>query len=324
MKMWEEAPQAELFGIRIYSFGLYCMIGAVVSVAAIWILCRFMKTKKGTDGLLSLLSVVFGIVCSRITYFLLDIPISGGMPVHVWFRISAGGFSLFGMISGTFLASWLYSRLTGQSSRKMLDIVSCAVPLMIAAERLGERYFEGFDISRPILAGNFPDNTFLAYKDTYYEDIVYLETYFLAGICAIALFLVLVFFLTRSGRREGDTWILFMILCGTGGVLLESLRDDRFLEFSFVYFQQIIAMLLLIAGVVMAGLRTEKRKKKLFAAAGISLPVCVLVCIAAEFAFDRTKINHYLLYAIMTAVLAVPATLGIFLLEKREKGKIAH
>ena len=53
MNMWEEAPKTGIFGIQVYTFGLYCAIGAVCAVAAICLLCRAEKLKKGTGSLLS-------------------------------------------------------------------------------------------------------------------------------------------------------------------------------------------------------------------------------------------------------------------------------
>jgi len=317
MKMWDEAPKTELFGIQIYTFGLFCMIGTAAAVAAVLILCRHAQRKKGTGALLSLMSVLFGLLFSRLFFSVLYSISADGFPFSAWFRISTGGWSLFGMIFGVFTAAWLCSKITGENVRGLLDTVSCALPLIIAAERFGERFFEGFDISRPLQEGGFPENTFLAVKDTFYEDISFLATYLTAAISCIFLFLILVFFLTRDRRKDGDLWILFMLLCGAGGVMLESLRYDHYLELSFVCFQQILAALMLVWGVIEAALRNRGRKRMILGAC-ISLPAAIGVCGWIEYALDRTTISHYLLYAVMAAVLAVPVTLGILLLRKRE------
>ena len=149
-----------------------------------------------------------------------------------------------------------------------------------------------------------------------------MATWLVAAIAAVILFLVLVFFLTRERRQDGDLWILFMLLCGAGGIILESLRYDHYLEYSFVCFQQIMAAILLVWGVILAGIRNRKAKKGILLAAIISLPVVIALCGGIEFALDRMSISHYVLYAIMTAALAVPVTLGIILLRKRERGAV--
>ena len=110
-----------------------------------------------------------------------------------------------------------------------------------------------------------------------------------------------------------------MMMCGAGGVILESLRYDHYLEYSFVCFQQIMAAVLLVWGVILAGIRNRGQNRGVFRAALISLPAVIAVCGGIEFALDRMSISHYVLYAVMLAVLAVPVTLGILLLRMREK-----
>ena len=51
----------------------------------------------------------------------------------------------------------------------------------------------------------------------------------------------------------------------------------------------------------------------------ISLPAAIGALIGIEFALDRSSLEHYILYAVMLAVLAVHVTLGVLLLRKREK-----
>ena len=316
--MWEEAPRITIFGTEVYQFGMYCMIGAVCAVLAMLILCRHEKLKSGTGSLLSLLSVLFGLLFSRMFYSILFLISNAGFPLSAWPQITTGGWSLFGMVFGVFAASWLTAKIMGIKAAVTADIVSCGLPLLIAAARYGEKLFEGFDVSRPLTEKAFPSGTFLAVRDLYYEDTSYLATWLLAAVLAIVLFLVLVLSLVREGRRDGDMQILFLLLCGAGGILLESLRYDHFLEFSFVRFEQVMAALLLAWGVFSAAAR-NRAAKPLRASAFVSIPMVVGAVIGIEFALDRSAVSHYLLYAIMAILLAVPVTLSILLLAKREK-----
>ena len=315
--MWEEAPRINLFGTEVYQFGLYCMIGAACAIAAALILCRHEKLKNGTGSLLSLLSTAFGLLFSRLFYCVLFMISNAGFPLSAWPQITTGGWSMFGMISGVFAGAWLTAKIMKERTDALADIAACGLPLVIAAARFGEKLFEGFDVSRPLTGNAFPAGTFLAVRDPYYEDTSYLATWLLAAILAIVLFLILVFFLTRE-RRAGDLRILFLLLCGAGGVLLESLRYDHFLEYSFVRFEQVLAALLLLWGILSAAARNRKQKA-LRICALVSLPVVVGAVIGIEFALDRSAVSHYLLYAAMILLLAVPVTLGILLLVKREK-----
>ena len=318
MKMWDEAPKTGIFGVQVYTFGLYCAAGMLCAAAAVCILCRSAKMKKGTGVLLCCLSILSGAVCSRLAFCLLGGIEAGMMPVSCWVNLTTGGWSLFGMIFGVFGGAWICAKITGEKAGALLDTVCCALPLFMAAERFGERNFELFDVSRALPENGFPQNSFLAVRDSYYTEISYLATYLVAAMASILLFLVLVFFLTRS-RRDGDLWILFMILCGSGGILLESLRYDHYLEFSFVRFQQVLSAVLFISGVILAGIRNSRKNRGLMTAALISAGAAVGACIAIEFALDRTDLSHYLLYLVMAAVLALPAALGIRMITAQER-----
>lgn len=328
MKMWEEAPQTEIFGIPVYTFGLYCLVGALCAVVCIRILCGELKMKKGTAWVLSCASIVFGLVFSRLGYCVVrligDLIGGGGvLPVSFWFRLNTGGWSLYGMIFGVFIAARVTAAITKEPKRRLLDIVSCALPLAMAAERAGERLFEVFNISRSIPDGQFPANTFLAVHDAVYGDN-YIATYDYCAVAAVLLFLLLVVMLTRGRTQEGDVWIMFMILVGAGGAVLESLRYDSFMELSFVRIQQAAAAALLVWGVIAAGKRGSGDRKRLFTAAAVSLPVAIGAVIGIEFALDKTSLSHVLLYVLMFVFVAVPVALGLkLLLGGREKGKEA-
>jgi hypothetical protein len=120
----------------------------------------------------------------------------------------------------------------------------------------------------------------------------------------------------RGRRRDGDTWIQFLILGGAGGILLESLRYDGFLEFSFVRFQQVLAAVMLVWGLVLAARRSGRHGKGFVLSVTAVLVLAVGVGIGIEFALDRTSLSHVLLYMIMTAAAAVPVVFGFILLRR--------
>ena len=101
-----------------------------------------------------------------------------------------------------------------------------------------------------------------------------------------------------------------------GGILLESLRYDGFLEFSFVRFQQVLAAVMLVWGLVLAARRSGQHGKGFAAGVTAALVLAVGICIGIEFALDRTSLSHILLYMIMAAAVAVPAVFGFILLRR--------
>lgn len=312
MRLLEDTARIPLFGTEVYAFGLYCAIGAACAITALVIICRYLKIRALSALLTGLLGLLLGAFFSRLLYCLLNFELGEMMPVSSWHQITTGGWTMGGMVGGVMLAAWAGSRITKEKPLRMLDAVSAALPLMIAAERLGESRIEGFDVSRPFRDG-FRFIGFLTVTDELESRVA---TFRLAAILAIILFLILIFLLARRDRRDGDILILFMMLCGAGAVVLESLRDDHHLEYSFVHFQQILAAVMWIWSVILAGRRAGRGSIRLFVITIVCMLAAVGICIAIEFAFDRTVISHVLLYMIMIAALSVPIVLGLVLLSR--------
>ena len=302
--------------LELNIWGLYCMIGAICAFAAIYIYCRSQGMKKGSAPVIGLTSVILGIICSRGLYCLVMTFTQVRLPLSSWFLVEEGGWSMFGMIGGVMLAGRISALIIGEKPRKTLDAVSLAIPLFIAAERIGEGslqpFFEEaqekFNLSRQITGGGFLTIT--------NQGKTYVATYWLCAICAMILFLVLTFSILNRKRRDGDIWICFLMLCGTGGVLMESLRYDEYLVYSFVRIQQILAALMFLWGIILAMQGAGPKNRLLVIISAVAFVIAVGVCILNEYRLDRTKMSHILMHAEMTAVMIVPVILGYILLWK--------
>ena len=303
--------ELEIFGIQLNIWGLHCAIGALCAFAAMGVICASKGMKAGSAPVLGLTSLVLGIVCSRMFYCLVGTLTKTRMPLSSWLQGEEGGWSLAGMIGGGMLAAWISAKIIGEKPKRMLDAVSVAMPLMIAAERMGEESLQPFfnsttdvfNLSRQIASEGFL--TIVNNGKTY------LATYRIDAALAMVLFLVLVFSLLNKRSRDGDLWIRFMLLCGAGGVLAESLRYDDFLVYSFVRIQQVLFAILLLAGVIAAGRKGKTGTKRLYTTAIITMVLTVAECIGLEFILDRTGgVRHEVLYGVMTAALAIPVIHG--------------
>ena len=309
--------KAEILGIQLNMWGLYCAIGAAASLAAAGVFCRARGLKKGSAPLLGLLSVIMGIICSRCFYCLVVTLTQTRMPIAAWLQATDGGWSMYGMIGGVFLGAWLSGKILREKPVRMLDAVSVGLPLMITAERIGEGALEQlFDYGRspqnPLSAGFF--TVMNPVENTYVPAV-----YHIKAAAAGVMFLALVFSLLKSARRDGNLWISFMILCGAGGVLTESLRYDHFLVFSFVRLEQVLAALLLLGGVIAAGHRCRHNQKILYISALVSMLLTVTGCIGIEFALDRVSVaNRIVVYAVMICSLLIPVIHAFVLLHSSD------
>lgn len=304
----------ELFGIQLNIWGLYCAIGALCAFAAMCVICAWKEMKKGSAPVLGLASLILGILCSRVLYCTVESLTKVQMPFSAWLEITEGGWSLFGMIGGVMLAAWISAKIMKEKPGRMLDAASAALPLMIAAERMGEESLQAFF--------NETSDVFNLSREVFSEGFLtianggktYIATYRIDAIFAMVLFLALAFSLLNRKRRDGDLWILFLLLCGAGGVLAESLRKDQFMEYSFVRFQQVLAAVMLFAGVAAAGRRGKPGTGSRYIGALITMILTVAECIGLEFIIDRSNAVHATIYSVMAGTLAIPVIHGVVLL----------
>lgn len=310
MNLIDEAVIVELFGIRMYAFGLYVALGTLFAVIVLAIAGRTLGLKKGTVPLTAVLSSICGLVVSRIVFCLLNQELGQMTPFSFWPHLDGGGWSLFGLIGGIWLGGYISAKVMKEKPGRILDALSLAVLPLIAAERIGENRIEDFDISRP-LDSMFLQGTFLSVG----EDEPCLATYYIAAAVAVILFVILAFRFCRN-RKPGNLTIEFLLLFGAASIITESLRYDRFLSITFVGLQQIAAALMLATGVILAVRRSNRPKSVLAAAAIASLMLAVGAVIGLEFALDRTTWNKILIYILMIVVVGIPAGLGMKLLAR--------
>ena len=308
MNLIDEAVIIEIFGIRMYAFGLYVAVGALFAVIIMLIAAKTHSLKKGTVPLTVVCAMVCGMLFSRISFCLLNRELGQMTPLSFWPQLNGGGWSMFGLIGGILLGGYISARTMKEKNGEILDMLCLAMLPLIAAERIGENRIDDFDISRPI-DSKILANSFLAVG----TDEPCLATYYIAAAVAVFLFVYLAYYYTRQ-KSAGNLTIAFLILFGASSIVTESLRYDRFLSVSFVGLQQVAAALMLAIGVVLSIKRNKRVKHGTAAAAIISLLLMVGLVIGLEFALDRTTWNKILIYVGMIASVAVPAGFGLKML----------
>ena len=193
MNLIEEAVIIEVLGIRMYAFGACVALGVLFAVISLCVTGRHLSFKKGTALLTAVISILSGILCSRVAFCLLNKELGHMTPLSFWPQVSGGGWSMFGLIGGVLIGGYISARIMKEDTGKVLDAVSLSVLPMIAAERMGESRIEDFDISRPL------DSAFL--KDSFLAvggDEPCLATYYIAAAVAVLLFLRLAVFTVSS------------------------------------------------------------------------------------------------------------------------------
>ena len=305
--MWEDAVTIEFLGVRLYAFGLYAALGLAIAMIVLSILLRRAKWPKGAAVLTGALAIACGFIVSRLFFCFMDQGLGGPVPPRGVLLVTGGGYSMMGALIGACIGAIAAAKIMKRPPAALLDLLSPALMLFVACERLGEGCIDDFGISRP-LVGDLFKGSFLAVEGDY--DWA-LATYLIEAFAALVLALVLLWDGSKKKRRAGNTFLLFLLLFGSSQVILESLRFDQHMHLSFVGLQQVMAMLLLAAGVIVLAVRRMKDKRGMAMAALVLLPVVAGIGVGLEFAIDRTTVNRFLLYALFILVMAAPAALGV-------------
>ncbi len=313
----EDAPQTVFLGVRVYAWGLYCFFGAVLCLLAVMFHSRG-KMKNGTTALFGVLALPLALVLSRLLYCLFDARMrvfeelaDGSVSWNEYFADvfggTLGGFSMFGALLGGVLAAVLCAGILKEDKWALLDAAACALMLFIAAERLGEGRLEDFGVSRPLNERTDWWGLFITHGE--YDDCI--STYMLESLTALAIFVALEWRGTRLKR--GDVFLTGALVFGLSQVLMESLRFDQHMRFSFVGVQQLFAMGCAVYALCVWALRIRKRgiPSRLPLAAAVAVPAVIGLIILLEFMIDRSGISRLLLYMAYIALLSCPLVIGL-------------
>ena len=303
----EDAPTVSILGVNVYTFGLYVAVGLALGLLLLIFLVKKYKGKPGTTPLTGALAMGCGFVLSRLFFGFMDESLGQTMPLWAMLRVNTGGYSMMGALIGASIGAVISAKLSRQSPARLLDYLAPCLLLFAACERMGEGCVEEFGVSR-FLSDELFKGSFLA-EETDFG--LRLNTYMIES--AVMLILSILLFLDISAKRKaGDTFIKFLLLFGGAQILLESLRYDQHMTIkAYVKLQQVMAMMLLGAGVIMLAIRGWKQHQKLAIASLAFIPLCVGAGVGIEFMIDRTAVSHYLLYAAFLIVVGVQVALGL-------------
>lgn len=303
----EDAYLINILGVDMYAWGLHVALGAALALAVLAVLWKKQKQPAGGAAVTGLCMLVCGFVLSRLLFVFFDGSMRSSVTLEGAVYVQGGGYSMFGALLGAYLGAWVAARCMKISARAMLDRVTVALMLFVVVARLGERYTD-IGISRPLVNAPEGFGPFVTVGE--YDS--YISTYLLESILAAVIFIVCLWDLYKK-RREGFTALLGWLLFGASQTVLESLRFDQHMKFSFVGVQQVLAMVLLIAVTVLLGVLAVKkgRGKKWLTGACIYLVCLMGAVVGLEFLIDRSGLSRLMLYSVYVLLMTVPCVMGI-------------
>lgn len=313
--MLTDARAFPLLGTQVYAFGLLVMLGSWLAMSLLLWLTRGQPRERLAVAWTAALGLPLGLALARLMYCLLDPGFAPFISLRNILALRGGGFAMYGALIGAVLAAWLSAKLTRVPAAGLLDRLAPALAAFLVPARLGEG-FTALGISRPLTTPLLA-NSFLAFRDEY---DAYLRTYLLEAAVAALLLAILLRYL-RKKPMPGNTFLLFGLLYGLTQTLMESLRYDGHLRYSFVGVQQVLSAVLFSLVILLLALRHIRgglgARLPAFAMAGLAVTLPALVGI--EFLIDRSELGKLFSYLLYLLALAIPGVLGILMLNKEDR-----
>ncbi len=289
-----------VFGLPVTPYALGIALSACVclSLAVAALRRTGLSTAHALD--FALLALPLAFLGARLFYCLAKLDmILAEFGAGFFFAFTRGGYALWGAVGGVAAACLICAKGTKRAFSVYGDAVAPYAALMIALSRFSE-LFSGDGIGAWIeneAHQFFPLGVTDAYGEWYYA------VFMLEGVAALVIALIVA---RTRGAGTGRRTLLFLVLYGASQTLCESLRQDAYLRFGFVRVSQLVAVIVLALILITALIKYRRSFSVRRAVLTFAVfAVCVGVCIALEFAKDKSAaLSDAAIYCIMTVACA--------------------
>ena len=239
-------PYSRLFLGIIPWYGLLIVIGASCAV--------FLASREADRCALpaeiiidlALWVLPLGILGARFYYVLFSWPSFQSNPVSVLF-LWEGGLAIYGGLLAGFAVVVLFCRKRNISLLLMSDILIPGVSLAQAIGRWGNYFNQeayGLPLSQSSAFRFFP----AAVQIMEPQGLTWhMATFFYESMLDLLIFLFLIRGRRRLFRKEGDVFVFYLILYGSGRLVIENLRMDSLYMGNSIRVSQLLSLLLSMA-----------------------------------------------------------------------------
>ncbi len=251
--------------------------------------------------------LVFCLVCAG--YFFSNIA----QPLKM-LHFFDGGYSMTGLILGLMLSAALTAKIMKVPFGRLMDSVALASPLSLVLLRMGEGHTT-LGTGREVISTALQNSPFFTLPDARHAVFRYEAVY------GLLLFIVMVL-VVRKPWRGGDKALLLGTLYGAAQIVFESMRDDFHMVWGFVRAQQVFAIFLPVAAIVIFSVRLAQKKGscKGLIPYWVITAFCIALGIIKEFDIDTSK-NLFIDYGLMAFGVGLLAAVATALLIKSNKEK---
>lgn len=287
-----------LFGLTVYPYGLAVAAAAALALLLAGAQARRAGLKPGTLSWFALLAIPLAVLMARAAYCLICYDWFLQKGVGYFFRLTDGGFVLYGALAGGLVAALLTARMTRQAPGAVMDALAAPAALMIALCRLAEglvgqgygRYIADWFDPESGMSVFHPQDTSLFERFPFAVQDMYEEWSWAVFVLEAVIALLLCVVLLRARRRApGGRALLFLLLYAAAQALCEGLREDAVLRWGFVRVSQIISAVVVAAVLLVCCVRLPQRRahRGLMAGAWCGTLCGMLLVIAMEFAVEK-------------------------------------
>ena len=294
--------------LSVTAYGLILSVAAAVGLLWMGLAARRIGLPRDTAVSFGLWAIPLGLLGGRVLFVALRWSlVVDELGWQEIFRCWDGGFALFGVIPGCLLAALICARRMRRNAADVLDAAAPGAALALALARFAECLTPqgiGLPVDSPAFQ-RFP----FAVQDSYGEWVM--PVFFWEGVAALGIAWITARALKNVRRERGDAVAAWLLGLGLTQVLLESLRTDDLLRLGLVKVSQLAAMACVLAVAIwraVAALRAGNPARRV-AACGAWLLVGAGVCVAVEFALDKSSVPNAVLYLAMALTLAGMAAL---------------
>lgn len=261
--------------------------------------------KVGTSSWLAVLGIPLAVLFSRLLYCLCRMTWFLEQGAGWFFRLTEGGFMMFGAFGGVLLAVWLTAKITDQPFGKLADAASAPglvayglgrIADLIAGQGYGwpiEDWFsvDAFDPEEytgmslfHLEDASFFERLPFSVEDSYYGNYRWAVALFI-GFAALVLAVVI--WKSRT-RRDGSRSIMACAVLCALTVLMESMRQDDLMRWGVVRVGQVLSAVTFAALLLICQLRLPRPvKRSTIIRQWISLLLSMGVVMAAEFMLEK-------------------------------------
>ena len=268
----------------VTAYSLAAAAGCLISVCLYLLLARRYGPDRDTAERTALFAIPLGIFAGHFLYALVKLR-SFLEDEGILFLLTPwrGGFMFLGTLLGVCLATFLGAR-DREGVKKSLNCLAPALTFLIAVMRFIE----------PLCGqGNGEDTEIAFFPLSYAADPEWPQfrsaaIFFWAGLYGIVCCLILLMYIRKNpeGLRTAK---LGLVLYCAGEILLESLRRDQVIKWSFVRVSQLFCAIILVLPVIWAVIKGRYKGKKAVLSI-LAMAVLIGGCVALEFSVDKPLI----------------------------------